>query len=164
MPVRKTDIQEVTGSAYVSSPIQGSISSSLSNLGPINFFDLVEYPNTTTDDIMRRTPPILQTTERRKYDGFLRSAVIVVFVCLAFTLRFKPIGKRENESCLALPVLPLPFLWVPILTAAGGLISSLFGAHGFQSRRLSTVGAGTYESGLTSSRRHVTTPVVWTFS
>jgi hypothetical protein len=35
---------------------------------------------------------------------------MVAFVCLSFTLRLKTIWKRENEPCVALPVLPLPFL------------------------------------------------------
>ena len=44
---------------------------------------------------------------------------------LLFALRCKTFWKRENEPCVALRVLPLPFDRVPILTAAGGLISSL---------------------------------------
>src|SRR5208283_3498104 len=73
---------------------------------------------------------------------------MVTFVCLSFTLRFKTVWKRENEPCVALPVLPLPFDRVPILTAAGGLISSLsvatgsFGLHGFPSRRTGSIGTG----------------------
>src|ERR1017187_293036 len=50
---------------------------------------------------------------------------MVTFVCFSFTLRFKTIWKRENEPCLAPPVLPLPFAGVSIFTAEGGLISSL---------------------------------------
>src|SRR5208337_5676622 len=73
---------------------------------------------------------------------------MVVFVGLLFTLRFKSIGKRENEPCVSLPVLPLPFDGVPILTAEGGLISSLFARpcvlrlHRFPGGWLGTVGTG----------------------
>src|ERR1035438_9893167 len=73
---------------------------------------------------------------------------MVAFVCLLFTLRFKFIWKRENEPCLAPLVLPLPFDWVPILTAEGGLISSLslrlcvLGLHGFPTGWLGAMSAG----------------------
>src|SRR5208283_3423657 len=73
---------------------------------------------------------------------------MVAFVCLSFTLRLKAIWKRENEPCLALPVLPLPFNGVPILTTTGGLTSSFsgvtgsLGLHGFPTGWLGAVGAG----------------------
>src|SRR6266496_2888944 len=73
---------------------------------------------------------------------------MVTFVSLSFTLRCKTIWKRENEPCVALPVLPLPFDRVSILTAAGGLISSLsvrpgsLGPHRLPIGWLGAVGAG----------------------
>jgi len=50
---------------------------------------------------------------------------IVIVVCCVFP-RFKELSKRENERRLALPVLPLRFFKVSLLTAAGGLMASLF--------------------------------------
>src|ERR1035438_6055628 len=73
---------------------------------------------------------------------------MVAFICFAFTLRIKSIWKRENEPCVSLPVLPLPFDGVPILTAEGGLISSLFARpcvlrlHRFPTGGLGAVGTG----------------------
>jgi hypothetical protein len=52
-------------------------------------------------------------------------SLIVIVVCCFFP-RFKELSKRENERLFALPVLPLRFFKVPLFTAAGGLMTSLF--------------------------------------
>jgi hypothetical protein len=55
-----------------------------------------------------------------------QSAVIYNCCCLSLFARAQEALKRENERRLARPALPIRFSRVPVLTAAGGLISSLF--------------------------------------
>ena len=44
-------------SGYVSNILQGTIKSNISDLGPLNFFTLVQYPNATPADLVS-VPPI----------------------------------------------------------------------------------------------------------